>query len=421
MATTVFISYSHHDATIVATVIAALQRQHISVWIDHENLTPGTNDWEDAIRRGIQQASHVIYLASPEARQSVFVKDELGFAKSYQKPIIPVLIAGHDSYDAIPLGYNMIQHIDGRGTALAAAITTLIARITGTPSAPVTPPPPAYTEIAIPVSLHTKGFQGRRINGVEVIIPPLVTVPAGTFIMGSDKQKDSQANDDETPQYAVPLGNFAISTYPLTVAEYACFVRATKRTAPPDVTFSDSQYVAAAWRKKTLTWTIQQNERSDHPVVCISWQDALAYAQWLAQVTGEPYRLPSEAEWERAARGTDGHIYPWGNQWDKTRANTNDGGPGMTTSIGSYPQGVSPVGALDMSGNVWEWTNTLYKPYPYSATDGREDVRTAGNRVLRGGSWFYVPRDARAAFRGIFDPSFINLIFGARLVRVGAG
>jgi formylglycine-generating enzyme required for sulfatase activity len=259
----------------------------------------------------------------------------------------------------------------------------------------------------MPASLAQKQFQARAYNGVEVIIPPIVAVPAGAFLMGSDKKQDTQAYDDEVPQRTVTLATYQIAMYPLTVAEYACFVNATNRAVPQNA--------------GAVTWQKQLAERQDHPVVCITWQDALAYAQWLAQVTGEPYRLPSEAEWERAARGTDGRIYPWGNQWDKTRANTNDGGPGTTTPIGSYPQGVSPVGVMDMSGNVLEWTSTLYKPYPYNATDGREDAKTAGSRVLRGGSWDDNPRYARAAYRGNGDPTIIDDDVGARLVRVGAG
>jgi formylglycine-generating enzyme required for sulfatase activity len=259
----------------------------------------------------------------------------------------------------------------------------------------------------LPASLAQKQFVVRAYNGVEVIIPPIITVLAGAFLMGSDKKQDTQAYDSELPQHTETLATYQIAIYPLTVAEYACFVKATNRAAPPNA--------------GAVTWQKQLAERQEHPVVCISWNDALVYAQWLAQVTGEAYRLPSEAEWEQAARGTDGRIYPWGNQWDKTRANTNDGGPGTTTPIGSYPQGMSPVGASDMSGNVWEWTNTLYKPYPYSATDGRENTQTAGNRVLRGGSWGTNPGVARAAYRNYSDPAYTNGNVGARLGRVGAG
>jgi hypothetical protein len=111
------------------------------------------------------------------------------------------------------------------------------------------------------------------------------------------------------------------------------------------------------------------------------------YAAWLARITGQPWRLPSEAEWEKAARGTSGRIYPWGDTFDPSRANTSEGGSGATTPVGSYPSGASPCGAKDMSGNVYEWTSSHNVPYPYDPTDGREAPDTTGSKVARGGSW----------------------------------
>ncbi len=248
----------------------------------------------------------------------------------------------------------------------------------------------------LPASLRAKGFEGRIFNGVEVIVAPTVKVPAGPFLMGSNKRKDAQAYDNELPQQTITLGSFRIGAYPLTVAEYACFVRATNRKAPDE-------------------WDNQQ-QRADHPVMYVSWNDMLAYARWLAQVTGEPWRLPAEAEWEKAARGTDGRIFPWGDQWDKSRANTNDGGPGSTTPVGSYPQGASPYDAFDMAGNVWEWTSTIYKPYH----DGRKkDADATSHRVLRGGAWYDIPKDARAACRNRSRFGGNRIGWGGRMV-VGA-
>src|SRR5262249_33065768 len=154
--------------------------------------------------------------------------------------------------------------------------------------------------------------------------------------------------------------------FPITVAEYACAVRA--------------EWVREPLRRHGVSWHAQQC-RPDHPVVNVSWDDAMAYADWLATVSRQPWRLPTEAEGEKAARGPDGRIYPWGDHWDQTRANTSDGGPGTTTPVGRNPRGASPYGAQDLAGNVWEWCSTLSLLYPYQETDGREAGDAYGRRV----------------------------------------
>ncbi|HEY7984782.1 MAG TPA: SUMF1/EgtB/PvdO family nonheme iron enzyme, partial [Ktedonobacterales bacterium] len=143
-------------------------------------------------------------------------------------------------------------------------------------------------------------------------------------------------------------------------------------------------------------------QRLDHPVVKVSWLDATAYAAWLARVTGLPWRLPTEAEWEWAARGEEGRLYPWGDQWDPARANTSEGGKGGTTPVGAYAGrgDASPCGAHDMAGNEWEWTSSAWQQYPNDDRRGSNQVDSTKNRVLRGGSWYFNARIARVAFRG---------------------
>jgi formylglycine-generating enzyme required for sulfatase activity len=235
----------------------------------------------------------------------------------------------------------------------------------------------------------------RAQDSAEYLLPPICDVPAGGFLMGSDPVLDTGAYDSELPQHSVALAAYQIAKYPVTVVEYACFVR--------------------AGQKEPADWQ-QQLEKLDHPVAHISWLDAIAYTQWLSTCAQQPWRLPSEAEWEKAARGADGRVYPWDDIFRRIRCNTSEGKKGGTTAVGSYPRGVSPYKALDMIGNVWEWTSSLFWPYPYDASDGREEMESSENRVLRGGSWDFSSWFARAAFRFDFTPDSALDDFGFRLV-----
>src|SRR5262249_43936772 len=151
---------------------------------------------------------------------------------------------------------------------------------------------------------------------------------------------------------------------------YACFVRAG-HNAPRN------------WRA--------QLGKLEYPVVSISWYDATSYAAWLAELTGQPWRLATEAEWEKAARWDDerrlARPYPWGYQFDPACCNTSESGFKTTTPIGAFPSGASPCGAQELAGNIWEWTSSLFRAYPYSARYGSERAEAPGCRVLRGGSW----------------------------------
>jgi formylglycine-generating enzyme required for sulfatase activity len=227
--------------------------------------------------------------------------------------------------------------------------------------------------------------------------PEMVFIPAGEFLMGSDPQKDKGAYKNEQPQYTLHLPDYYLARTPVTNAQYAAFVGATGHRRP--------EY----WKGGK-----PPQGKVEHPVVYVSWHDAVAYCRWLSEVTGRSYALPSEAQWEKGARGADGRIYPWGDRWDVRQCNTEEGGKGDTTPVGAYAQGASPYGLLDIAGNVWEWTSSLYRDYPYQAGDGREDASGTGNRVLRGGAWSYSSVDARSASRDWFRPDYLDVDFGFR-------
>jgi formylglycine-generating enzyme required for sulfatase activity len=234
----------------------------------------------------------------------------------------------------------------------------------------------------------------RAFGGVE-----MVYVPAGPFLMGSDESKS------EKPPHEVFVDGFWIDRTPVTNEEYQRFVQATGHSKP------------GHWRGDQIP-----KGKELHPVVYVNWQDAQAYCQWRSKQASAAIRLPTEAEWEKAARGADGRRYPWGDEFDAKKCNSSESGYRDTTPVGRYsPAGDSPYGLADAAGNVWEWTASLYEPYPYDAGDGREDPKADGRRVLRGGSWSSDRRDTRSAYRLHSDPSYALDYVGFRCARSGSG
>ncbi|GAB4441432.1 MAG: hypothetical protein Kow00120_09910 [Anaerolineae bacterium] len=244
--------------------------------------------------------------------------------------------------------------------------------------------------------------------------PDWVEIPAGAFKMGS-AQTDWMAFDDEMPQHDLTLPEpYLIARAPITNAQYAAFVNATGRRAPRH------------WRDTPPT-----GQNADVPVVWVSWHDAVAYCKWLTDAMRDAgrlppggthvVRLPTEPEWERAARGDDGRRYPWGDDApDSSRANfgSNENGP---TPVGSFsPQGDSPYGCQDMAGNVWEWTLSLKETYPYEPHDGREETSKRGRRALRGGAFNASERNIRVAGRNWHYPEERDETIGFRVVLVRA-
>jgi formylglycine-generating enzyme required for sulfatase activity/tetratricopeptide (TPR) repeat protein len=219
----------------------------------------------------------------------------------------------------------------------------------------------------------------------------MVYVPNGEFPMGASSS-DSQASDNEKPQHTVYLDSFWIDKYEVINALYKRCVDAGKCSAPSDrSSYTRSSYYGNSWF-------------DNYPVIYVSWNDASTYCAWAGK------RLPTEAEWEKAARGTDGRVYPWGNTFEGAKVNSSDSNPrpGDTIEVGKYPNGASPYGALDMAGNVWEWVADWYGDnyYSISPRNNPKGPSSGPSRVLRGGSGYVNQSYVRASFRGINTPDY---------------
>ncbi|MBM3189929.1 MAG: formylglycine-generating enzyme family protein [Chloroflexi bacterium] len=244
------------------------------------------------------------------------------------------------------------------------------------PAGPTTTPAPTKTP-----------WPTRAPTSAPVDDPRMAYVPGGEFIFGRDGGRE-----DESPQQTLEVDGFNIDVYPVTNAQYKLFVDTTGHRIPRH--WQEGQIPAG---------------KEDHPVVWVSWEDAVAYAEWVGK------RLPTEVEWEKAARGTDGRLYPWGNTFDSAKGNTQEAGLKDTSPVGSYPGGASPYGALDMCGNVWEWTADYYDAYRGSVYSLERYGTTY--RVLRGGSWFDSADSVMTVTRNSAKPTFTFSTIGFRCAK----
>jgi formylglycine-generating enzyme required for sulfatase activity len=323
-------------------------------------------------------------------------------------------------------------------------------------------------------------FERRTRRHGDYLLPPLVTIPAGEYPIGSD-----DGDVDERPIHAVQLPTFQTGMFPVTNAEYALFMasggyederwwdtdaakawrrgegstegqkrwwRERRRTIQQSLEWirsqvgqrytsrevevyrqidvlTDEEFEQALERQfpegrrftEPRWWDDSNFNNPAQPVVGVSWFEARAYCRWLAAQSGRPFRLPGEAEREAAARGLEGRRYAYGETFDAARCNTFETHIPRTAPVGVFPGGETPEGACDLTGNVWDWTSTIYDqerfPYPYRADDGREDPEGDAIRVVRGGSWNRDRGNARAANRRRGNPLIRgNVLIGFRVV-----
>ncbi len=254
---------------------------------------------------------------------------------------------------------------------------------------------------------------------VKCRVPFLIDIPAGPFLMGSDKGKDRAARENELPQHEVNLPAYRIGKYPVTVAQYQPFVEAGG--------YNHEGYWTGAgweWRQKNQIaepryWQDAQWTIDNHPLVGVSWYEAAAYCAWLSERYDRAFRLPDEAMWEKAARGNDGRVYPWGDDWDPSRLNSGADEIERTSAVGLFPGGRSAYGLLDCCGNVWEWCSGPgynVAKYPFERRSYEEDLTLSGTRTIRGGAFDLNQWYVRAAVRFDNYQYFRYLNIGFRVV-----
>jgi formylglycine-generating enzyme required for sulfatase activity len=229
--------------------------------------------------------------------------------------------------------------------------------------------------------------------------PEVVSIPGGLFRMGSEGGRA-----DEAPSHDVELSPFSLGRIPVTRAEYEPFLAATETSPPP-------------W------WFDSDFGNPDQPVVGVTWFEAVAYTEWLSRQCGGRWRLPTEAEWEKAARGTDGRLYPWGNNpptplhanYGKKEWNNHE----ALMPVGTLEAGKSPYGIYDMAGNVWEWVSDWYDDdyYKTSPSQNPTGPSTGESKVLRGSSWGSDPQHLRSALRYLHRSAHRHKDYGFRCAK----
>ncbi|MBF0138456.1 MAG: SUMF1/EgtB/PvdO family nonheme iron enzyme [Magnetococcales bacterium] len=457
----VIISYSHADAKLLKNFLPFLKTLQngglVTAWSDHD-IKPGV-DWPKEITQKLSEANIAVLLISQNFLASDFIRtEELPLIlNAYEKgtlTILPVFLSPSDaSATAIPF-------TDSQGNARSFTLTNIHGY--GTPEKtlehmlPVeqketfkalnqrirelaTPPPPNPTPQSVPDSspgmdaganATVNAVQGDDKPGSEIIsikadkepvarhhnvstatqriLEPLpglrlLPVPGGTFTMGDDHGKHAS----EKPAHPLELSSFWLAETPVTNRHYALFLQLTKHPEP------------------AYYWQNQKYSDPDQPVVGVAWSDAEAFCTWLTQKSGKQILLPSEAQWEYAARGTDGRRYPWDHaEPTKELACFGlDSSKGKPSLVGQYPAGKGPFGHLDLAGNVWEWCRDVWDGKAYKKRAGKsaeikDPVVNTGDqerRSVRGGSWHGPAVILRAAFRGVYSAGIRGDDLGFRL------
>ncbi|MBI3169450.1 MAG: SUMF1/EgtB/PvdO family nonheme iron enzyme [Chloroflexi bacterium] len=404
----VFLCHSSADKPAVRELYQKLRTEPwIEPWLDEEELYPG-QDWETEIEKAVESSDVVLVcLSNGSINKRGFVQKELRFALdiAFEMPEETIFIVPLRLEECTPpRSLRDWQYVDyfpkpQHERALQKLIVSLKTRASSLGlrnQTTISKENKKETAIEIPKSAQSEMPTAEWIAKNKIILSngmEFMRIPAGKFLMGSTYHQ----LDDERPQHIIDIPyDYLMARYPVTFDLYRTLIGAEVKYRGYDV----------------------EGEK-DHPVVLVKWTDTIKYCQLLNHLfktelpVGLVLRLPTEAEWEKAARGTDGREYPWGNQFDKYKCNI---GRRATTPVGLYsPKGDSPYGCADMTGNVEEWTNSLKKAYPYNINDGRENEKVLGDRVLRSSSFGSDMWIARCASRSFSRMDFVNIHVGFRI------
>jgi formylglycine-generating enzyme required for sulfatase activity len=376
----VFISYVGENSALVDKLAKTLEANGVEVWLDKNKIKLGYR-WKAAIRQAIEDGTFFMACFSKEyeSRNKSYMNTELTLAieELQQHPtdkawFIPVKLSPCNIPDRDIGGNETLRDIQW-------------------------------------VELYDHWDEGIQqiISVIQPTLPPLepemVIIPAGAFWMGSDKTLDLDACDAELPRHRVTISySFALGRYPVTFEEYDRFAKAMSRQLSDDEKWG----------------------RGRRPIINVSWDEAVAYTQWLSRVTSKRYRLPTEAEWEYASRAGTETQYWWGDNiredgqvWTHCRDCGKPGDGRATVPVGSFNPNL--FGLYEVLGNVWEYVQDCWHySYQDAPTDGSAwESGDCPRRVLRGGSWNYGPRDVRSATRGLCIPYTFNYDQGFRLAQ----
>lgn len=395
----IFLSYSRQDKLIMQRVTKDLRQAGFVVWTD-EGIEAGSASWQRVIEDAILNSLCLVCIMTPNAKNSEWVREELNFARIQRKPVILLMAVG-DETNAIPFGYSRSQYVDIRSRELyfqnmRRMITGLRKRFAKEELVPI-------TGLALASNDDANDFDqafGINIDEISKILPEPF------------EWCEILAGETQVDEFVSRIEPFHMAKYPITTAQFQVFVDAADGYTQDQ--WWDFSEEAQAWRaasRKQAANAIFPDLTL--PRIEVSWYEAVAFTRWLSNRLegGMRITLPSEQQWQWAAQGDDGRMYPWGNNFSKERANTLKTGVLQPTPVDQFRNGLSPFGVQDLCGNVYEWTLSEWDSFQI-------DMSGDFDRVIRGGAWDASRTAAQVTMRNYAAPDARNSDIGFRICAI---